>query len=592
MKYLYGDATESPLDLNYLEVLRDTLDFGASVMLAHGNITQHRERATVLQSEAKVEREQLELVNDDVDKTLAASKKKVTTRVPRACVDAIRAVAAAEIKRADAALQAALAKELGEIHDAVSREQANNVRRLEALLLKHDLPECALWVNARFDAKQEKYLVELIGKAACDVAFVMDLDVPPDHLLAEPLRVDRIAPGLTIRVPEKSGWVRKSVKLRPHKLIKEYVVSVSHSTKRTTVKLRNALSEADAGYDLIFGTKGRVAVARLSKGAESEPFEPEVEDKKALLTFYDELNRALNGLKHQRRALRGAQLDATPLAEHADATVLVRRLVQQMAPVVHEIALHSLSPEELVLKRVLADDRREEIFLAKADLRAKLEPLAPELRAVFTPLALDVPVRDLTGPPPPVRAGRTQVMASPDLEEVVKHAPPAASPRPPAITIPEPAAQRPESRAPLASEPILLVEDEQTSVHDRSAPGLPALDSLDTGDEGLPPLQPSLEPTVDAMPEPPRHTLQPGAQGGGPPPLPPPPGPKGVSMPARKRPAPRRSAQPPPGPTRPALPRPSSRGAPNEAAEPKRSFDIHASDSVDIQLDELLKPSE
>lgn len=594
MKYLYGDATESPLDINYLDLLRDTLDFGTSVMLAHGNITEQRSRAKDLQAKAKHEREQLDSVNDDVDRSLGSSKKRVDTKSAKACVDAIRAVAVAEIKRADSAIQARLAKELGQINEAVSREQANNLKRLEALLLKHDLPECALWVNTRFAPQANRYIAELIGKASCDVAFVIDLEIPSEHLLAEPLRIDRIAPNLTIKVPEKAGWVRKSVKMKPHKLTKEYVVAVSHSTKRTTIKLRNALQDADSGYDIIYGSKNRVAVSRLAKGAEADPFEPEIGDKKQLLAFYDELNRSLNRLKSCRRALRGAQLDQTPLAEHADATVLVRRLVQQMAPVVQEISRHSLSPNELVLKRVLADDRREEIFLAKADLQAKLDPLPTKLRKIFAPLGLD-PHPDLTGPPPPMGVAKTKVM-----EEPAKPVPAAGAPamRAPAPTKPEPSTQRiPEtgsavvtSASPKDDSPVVSIQDEETSVQEKDD-FLPQIDDAVGGDEALPlPLEnTAVVPDIIPPPPPePRNTLPLGGASQK----------RGVSMPSASRRRRGRSGPPAmpkaPSSNRSAIPKPSSppRRSRPEADDADESggptLEIQAHDSVDIQLDELL----
>jgi hypothetical protein len=74
---------------------------------------------------------------------------------------------------------------------------------------------------------------------------------------------------------------------------------------------------------------------------------------------------------------------------------LVERLVAAMAPIVQEVARHSLTSAELVLRRQLSSERREEIFVAKATLREKFMPLRPERRAVFGGLGLD------TLPPPP-----------------------------------------------------------------------------------------------------------------------------------------------------------------------------------------------
>jgi hypothetical protein len=92
-----------------------------------------------------------------------------------------------------------------------------------------------------------------------------------------------------------------------------------------------------------------------------------------------------------------------------------------MAPVVREIARHSLSPQELVLKRMLAGDRREEIFASKAELAQKLDPLPASLRQVFAPLGLD---EGAAAPAPaPERAAR-------------KTQPPPAPPPPPPPRVP------------------------------------------------------------------------------------------------------------------------------------------------------------
>jgi len=116
--------------------------------------------------------------------------------------------------------------------------------------------------------------------------------------------------------------------------------------------------------------------------------------------LWNELTRAAAGLRRNRCALIDARFDGTPVGELNDPTALVHRLVTQVAPVVRAIAQHSLSPHELVLKRVLADDRREEIFASKADLLEKLTPLPGNLYRLFEPLALDD-----TSEPRPSRPG-------------------------------------------------------------------------------------------------------------------------------------------------------------------------------------------
>ena len=79
---------------------------------------------------------------------------------------------------------------------------------------------------------------------------------------------------------------------------------------------------------------------------------------------------------------------------------LIEQLVQVIAPMVREIAAHSLSPEELVLRRMLGDGRREEIFITKTELRTNLEGLNDEDRRLFDPLELDAAKVPATTPRP------------------------------------------------------------------------------------------------------------------------------------------------------------------------------------------------
>jgi hypothetical protein len=123
-----------------------------------------------------------------------------------------------------------------------------------------------------------------------------------------------------------------------------------------------------------------------------------------------------------------------------------------MAPVVQEIAARSQSPGELVLRRLLADDRREEVFLSKSELRRKLEPLPEGERALFDTLLVDMPPRKQFAPfadkppvadmlAPPARPSRT---ATP-LPGVTAASAPPALPTPTASVIPPPPAEPPRA---------------------------------------------------------------------------------------------------------------------------------------------------
>src|SRR5262249_58280655 len=101
----------------------------------------------------------------------------------------------------------------------------------------------------------------------------------------------------------------------------------------------------------------------------------------------NKLHSSTSGFLRQtlaRATVEGADFQAQPTF-----APFVQRLVAVLAPIVREIAKRSLTANELVIRRPLADDRREEIFVAKATLREKYASLDETQRALFAPLGLE-----------------------------------------------------------------------------------------------------------------------------------------------------------------------------------------------------------
>jgi tetratricopeptide (TPR) repeat protein len=122
--------------------------------------------------------------------------------------------------------------------------------------------------------------------------------------------------------------------------------------------------------------------------AAEQPVEIKSAELPIFMALWDNLAAATADLAKSRRALVQATIDGKPVKDHEKPSALLERLVAKMGPIVQEIARRSPSPNELVLKRLLGDDRREEIFLSKDELRKKLEVLPPALLRVMEPLGL------------------------------------------------------------------------------------------------------------------------------------------------------------------------------------------------------------
>lgn len=403
MAYLYGDSTESALELNYIDFLRDALEFSVEVLVADHRVTTLQDGSDERKRQVEVEIGLLRTLSENVVQALSAPVGGPQTAAHRTSAQ-IRQAADDLIKRAAAGLKQGLADHLSGVGSQVQRERSSNLRALEILLRNRELPDSQRHVEILLEAGGTRYSAQVRGKADIGIDWVQALDIPASHMFAHVIKVEKLSPNLEVRVPEKGGWMRKGMRMRSHRISGKYITDFVRAAAQTTIKLRETASEDDSGYNvLVTAMTPRVRLVRVQKGGEhSPPFEPLDEDVPKFLDLADSLWAAAEELVANRGALKEARLDGKPLAEHEAPAILVKRLIAKMTPVVQEITRRSLSPDELVLKRILAGDRREEIFASKADLLARLDPVPLTLRGVFAPLGLG----DLGRPGPTAGNGR------------------------------------------------------------------------------------------------------------------------------------------------------------------------------------------
>jgi hypothetical protein len=387
--YLYGDSTESPLEINYIEFLRDALDFAVEILVADHRVHALQEECEERKRSAEVELGQLRQLNDRVSQALDAPPGGPSSAAFR-CAMMVRQSSDDAIKRTIGQIKQGLNDQLSQVVSQINRERGGNLRALEILLRHRDLPDSTHHVEVVLASDGRGYSAQVRGKADIGVEWLQSLDIPAAHLLAHLVRVERLSPNLEVRVPEKGGWMRKGMRMRTHRITNKFVTEVIRAAHQTTIKLREAPSEDESGYNILVTLmEPRVRLVRVEKGGEhSPPFEPHEEDVTKFLELASVLVDAAEELTETRGPLREARFEGKAIGDHENPSTLVKRLITKMAPVVQEIARHSLSHDELVLKRVLADDRREEVFAAKADLLAKLDPVPLGLRGVFAPLGL------------------------------------------------------------------------------------------------------------------------------------------------------------------------------------------------------------
>jgi hypothetical protein len=386
MQFLYGDSSPSTLTTDWIDLLGKALDCFVAIFEAEQRMALGAARGRELEARAEQEVARLRALETAVARAIAGVIEGGSPDAPvTRCSDVISRSSSGAVNAADAELRAALGAELQRVEESAARERARACKAVEQLLLQHDLPgsELELRIEPRPGAG---YNATLLGTTAYGVATVVEVDIPTGSLLARPLRVSDVSEALEIQVPKTAGWIRKESRLATEKLGRLVIQACSFSPRSQRVAAR--LEGGDEGYDFHRAAGAPPRAARIGGDPSPSEFELGEADARAVAAFLDKLAGAAHALIPNRKALARLEIDGIALDSHRQPSTLVGRLVEVMAPMVREIAARSGSPHELVLRRQLGDGRREERFVHRADLLAKLSSLPNVQRGVLAPFAL------------------------------------------------------------------------------------------------------------------------------------------------------------------------------------------------------------
>ncbi|HEY1955363.1 MAG TPA: hypothetical protein VGH28_07115 [Polyangiaceae bacterium] len=422
MTYLYGDSTESGLSSNFLELLRDALDFAVVVLEADESIGKGRDEIARLRAEADEELARLDAFEAFVADAIARAEKGAEGSPTALCAGSVSELLEGSRHATSDAVRGKLAADVAAIEAQEAATRATCHEALAAFLAPHGpiMTDPFEPTAAASPATQRIALLDsgvyhatLAGRATFGVDWVFGLHVPAGNLWSEPVRLERIAEHVEIKTPQVTGWLNKEVKVRPQRLERHVVTELETDGVRTRVKLRLE-GPAESGFDLaIDRSTGAPSMKAVRIGPSDDTaagaFDLDEADVATLLGIVDKIVEA--GAELEIATLGVASFEGVPFREAAVFAPVVDRLVAELAPIVHAIALRSLTPTELVLRRALSDDRREEFFVTKATLREKFEGLSPPLRAHFDALALTDTTPSPQGPTAP-SASRREIHSS------------------------------------------------------------------------------------------------------------------------------------------------------------------------------------
>ena len=398
MNYLFGDSTPSELTSNFLEFFRDALDFSVYALQSDERILEGKKRAEELHEKADVEIERLSrFITLSLEGVFAAEKDAGGPHdSPTAvCSKQIRESIGRRQEATLAAIREKLAADIAQLEADEAATRAGCREALATLLRPHDPPDAKAVVRITLSGSGG-YEAQRDVHADFGLDWTFSLVIPDGSIWSAPLRVERITPQLEIRAPQLSGWISKEVKVKPQRIERYLVTEVSHEDTSTTIKLRSELG-SEIGFDFtIEGDRVTAVRTTTSEDGSAGPFDVDAEDAPKLAGLAKKISDTIPELTQQE--LRSAAAGDTDFASLPGFIAFIEGFVAMMTPIVREIAERSLTPNELIIRRLLGNDRREEIFVSKKTLREKYSVLSSQLRAVFAPLGLDGPTASMRPP--------------------------------------------------------------------------------------------------------------------------------------------------------------------------------------------------
>jgi hypothetical protein len=391
MRYLFGDSTPFPLQYNFLQTLEVFVASAARVVEldAQSRImnTQLAEAAALrlrnIEGLERFHQVVMRALHDSSTRSMeglmvdyAHQLSDHATRI----VEAARAGATASGERDQAQARAETERRRGEIRGAI--EQFFKVSRLPILGAT-----VAMRLPIAKEAQHEMSAVISFAEAII-VGYTLAAEQLADW--RHPRKVGELAPGIQLMVGAKKSWFKKTSQPELVSLDEYILGGFELSDDAAFIRLRRRPEQPDS---LVF-TVRRIdtnLVAEVTHPDDPEgqvPSPVDAQDRAHLERLWQLLRKSvMPAIEHKTRVV-SIHLDGEEIFASEKVQQLVQRIIKLLAPTVAEIARRSPNPIELSLKIEHEGGRREEIYVKKADLVAKLIPLAPPEIAVFAPLAL------------------------------------------------------------------------------------------------------------------------------------------------------------------------------------------------------------
>nr|HEX4314917.1 hypothetical protein [Kofleriaceae bacterium] len=379
--YRYGDGTPFPLDENFIDTLTSAVEACTSAFEPLVDMDDRRLRAKEARRDGDRELAKL----GELEKTMATALGPYLTPADKKGAATAQAVAqklAATVKQSAVAAKQHVDGKVAQLEAqaAPAAVAGQIIQALGAFFAGHQLPN-AKWIMS-WDVRGVEPTANAVATAGkLSAQFTLGVDN-----WRVPIRVDQLADGVVVHMMKKGVFGK--AKPAPIELAKYVVVAFERTESEQVITLKESGTKASPGLRFAVGGDGATWVSITPAGdTDGEPNPLDAEDIDGVRRLSDAANKALAPLL-ERRALVELMLSGKGVAELAEPKQVPLELLAQLTPLSRIIRERSRMSGELVLKRDIGDNRREELFVPRATLAQQFLALPEEYRRPFEDMGI------------------------------------------------------------------------------------------------------------------------------------------------------------------------------------------------------------
>ncbi len=395
MKYLYGDSTEFPMQVDFLGLLENFVDTSVKSIELENTVFS-------LKEDIKDRRILKNSVLDEMDVFLSTVERAISEAVARSkeketileYAEKSKEFLKNFIEEGKAKFSEEIFKEIAQFEEKVNQADEENRKVLESFFIKDPVP----LVNKKFTLKasEEGYSSKVEVECEGDISYLFDIASSELPFWDGHVKAFDFVRGVEIPARMKKPFLKAELEPEIASIDDYFLADLVLTGRELEVVFRKRLDTSSERFRLKMDLTDEflLDVYHAEENGVEKNIKAISELKAALKIlrlreFGEKIIEETNNLYPKKQKLEALYLHGRDVLEENIVFELMQKVAEILAPTVEEVKKHSPSEEELSLKAEDETGKRSEIYLKKSQIKEKLGAIKDKGNKLLETLSID-----------------------------------------------------------------------------------------------------------------------------------------------------------------------------------------------------------